>query len=409
MLRFTNKPYVFKEARPNRLIYRCMMWVNRHLMLPGKNHQTDSIELSGQDDFLSLRGDPEVRLIFVSNHSTHSDVEVLMEAQRRCGVWGAFMAAHEVFSRSRIQSWLMQRVGAFSVNRESVDRKSIKEAVRVIKDPVCSLSLFPEGNVAFTNEQVQPFLDGVSLVALKAQRELGDQVMVMVVPTSIRVTHTKDVRGLLSDQLKSLVRELERDGVSVLLDESCPFYQQIESVGYAVLQRGLKRRGYELPINEESWRQNPDDALRSVVEHLLVNLENEMQVECKGGVEERTRFIRSQLVKIRLEAEPDLDQVERWDDQSILLMRVQSYAAHYLRELPTVDRCSETLEKLREDFGEVLVRPDSSRYAHVHFGVPLAVRGKPLQDLTSQLESAVGQGLRLYRSGYAGGESYDTP
>jgi len=247
MLKFTDQPYEFKEARPNRWVYRLAVWVNRVFDLPGKRHQVKSIELSGDERLKQLELDPDVRLVFVANHSTHSDVEVLTEGLRRCAVWGAFMAAHEVFVRSRLQSWVMQKVGAFSVNRESLDRKSIKEGVKIIKDKRYGLCLFPEGNVAFTNERVNRFLDGASLLAIKAQKELGDDVVVMMIPVSIRMTHLEDVTVTLKEQLKELIDRLDAEGIELKMDSDLSFAQQIERVGHAILCRGVKLRGFLIP------------------------------------------------------------------------------------------------------------------------------------------------------------------
>ena len=409
MLRFTQQPYEFKAARPNRLVYHLAMVANRFFILPGQKHRVKSMDVSGCDRLKKWIDDPDVRLVFVANHSTHSDVEILMEAQRRCGVWGAFMAAHEVFSRNALQSWVMQRVGAFSVNRENVDRQSIKEGVRVGKDKRHCLSLFPEGNVAFTNEKVHAFLDGASFLALKTQRALGDEAKVFVVPTAIRLTHTQDIRSLLKQQLRLLIEGLAEDGYVVEVDQHAPFYQQIEMVGYTILCRGLKRRDSQLPCDLATWRTDPDAALHQVAEAILSQLEGEMGIEtheAPGDHGERTRMVRSQLAKWRMAegSGEDRDQecICQLDDQSILLLRVQTYAAGYLRDCPSLDRCSETLEKLREDFEEVLIRPVSDRHAHVHFGEPIEIAGKGLRDLTKELERSVAQHLSTYQSPYRG-------
>ncbi len=408
MLRFSNTPFVFKEAKPNRWVYGMAMWVNRVIALPGHRHRIKSMELSGCDRLMPLLNDPDVRLIFVANHSTHSDVEVLMEAQRQCGIWGAYMAAHEVFTRNRFQSWVMQRVGAFSVNRENVNRQSIKEGVRMVRDHRCSLTLFPEGNVAFTNEQVMPFLDGASFMAIKAQKSLAGVAKVLVIPTSIRLTHIEDIRDLLKMQLESLLRQLADEGIEVKVDEDAPFHQQIEMLAYAILCRGLKRRDYDVPDDDGAgWRDNPDVMMEKVIEMILSGLEREMGNAAKGNHSDRARVVRSQLSKMRLEDDVDIEKIQHWDDQSILLLRVQTYGASYLRDCPSIDRCSETLEKLREDFEEILIRPVSPRHAHVHFGAPIVIDGKRVAELTSELEAAVNSGFSEYSSSYAGGEMMD--
>ena len=405
MLRFTEIPYVFREARPNRFIYELGTWVNRKFFLPGKSHRIARIETEGQENFAALRASPDARLVFVANHSTHSDAEVLGEALYRCDVWGAFMAAHEVFARNSVRAWCMQRMGAFSVNRENLDRRAIKEGLRLAKDKRCCLTLFPEGNVHFTNERVTEFLEGAAFMALKAQRDLKDTAKVYIVPTSIRFTHTEDVRSLLHRQLDELTQHLTDEGTEVRRDPSAPFHEQIEMIGHAILCRGLLRRGYDPPHDMAAWRSDPDATLENIAERILEKLEEEMQITPKGGIGERTRTLRSQLAKLRLEEGNDDDvTINRWDDESILVLRAQTYRAAYLREHPTVDRCAETLEKLREDLLDVLVRPESPRHVHVRFNEPVAIEKQSVTQLTSVLEDAVNDGLAAYQSPFPGGE-----
>ena len=404
MLRFTDKPYIFKEARPSRFVFKIAMCINRFRALPGKRHRIASINATGKEKVAQLRDDPDVRLIFVSNHSTHSDVEIVMEVMGQCKLWGCFMAAHEVFVRSRIQSWVMQKMGAFSVDRERVDRRSIKEGVRIAQDKRFCLGLFPEGNVVFTNERVRPFLDGASFMAIKAQRDLKDSAKVFIIPTSVRVTHLKDVRGLLRTQLNDLVATLQAEHIDVHRDESLPFHEQLIMTGYSILCRGLKRRGFEPNVDIESWRKNPDQVLENAAAEILGELESEMAIEAKGSALERARAVRSQLAKMRLDENQDEKKINSWDDKSMLLLRVRSYESDYLRSCPSVDRCGETLEKMREDATEVLIRPESDRHANVHFGHPIPVTGKKVGDLTRELEEAVDRGLAAYKSPHPGGE-----
>lgn len=408
MLRFTDKPYTFREARPSAFIYRLALIFNRFRNLPGKAHRIAGIQMAGQEQVKKLRDDPDVRLIFVVNHSTHSDVEIVMEVMRRCRLWGCFMAAHEVFVRSRMQSWIMQKTGAFSVDRERVDRRSIKEGVRIAQDKRFCLGLFPEGNVVFTNERVMPFFDGASFMAQKAQRDLKDGARVFIIPTSVRVTHMHDVREILRQQLEELVGSLKAEGMDVHWDKSLAFHEQIEMVGHSILCRGLKRRGYGQPCEIDAWCENPDATLEKVTGEILSELEREMGIEPKGTAIVRSRNVRSQLAKLRLDGAQDEALINAWDDKSMLLLRVQSYQADYLRECPSVDRCSETLEKLREDAADAIVRPVSPRHAHVRFGDPVPVSGKSVTELTLELETAVNSGLAIYQSPFVGGERMES-
>ena len=83
------------------------------------------------------------RVLLLPNHSTHSDPMIMAEACRKVGVWSIFMAAYDVFLRSRAQGWVMQRMGAFSVNRDGSDRRSMKDAIATVIDGRYALTVFP--------------------------------------------------------------------------------------------------------------------------------------------------------------------------------------------------------------------------------------------------------------------------
>ena len=57
------------------------------------------------------------------------------------------MAAYDVFARNKFASWFMQRIGAFSVDREGSDRKAMKCAAQILEEGQYPLVIFPEGNV----------------------------------------------------------------------------------------------------------------------------------------------------------------------------------------------------------------------------------------------------------------------
>ncbi|MCB1091165.1 MAG: 1-acyl-sn-glycerol-3-phosphate acyltransferase, partial [Verrucomicrobiae bacterium] len=146
MLDFCDSPYQFFPARPSVLVMGLCRFCNARWGLPGPNHRVSRVLLSGEIDAvreIDRRGE---RILFIPNHSTHSDPQLMTEVQRQLGVPSCFMAAYDVFLRSRLNAWVMQRVGAFSVDREGSDRKSMAEALTVLKAGRFALTIFPEGN-----------------------------------------------------------------------------------------------------------------------------------------------------------------------------------------------------------------------------------------------------------------------
>lgn len=169
MLEFSDAPYRFFEARPSAPLIRLGRALNRHVFLPGPNHRIRDLSIDGELDALADAKGNGDRLLFVINHPSHSDPQALSEVQRRLGVDACFMAAYDVFLRSKLTAWSMQKMGNFSIDREGSDRKAMAAAIKVLAEGKKALNIFPEGNVYLTNDRATPFLDGAAFIALKAQ------------------------------------------------------------------------------------------------------------------------------------------------------------------------------------------------------------------------------------------------
>lgn len=80
-------------------------------------------------------------LIFASNHSSYHDPPVLAAATKR---HIAYMAKKELFDVP-VLSQLISGLGAFPVNREKPEIKTIKTAKRIVASKRWNLGIFPQG------------------------------------------------------------------------------------------------------------------------------------------------------------------------------------------------------------------------------------------------------------------------
>src|SRR5205814_3505688 len=126
-------------------------------------------------------------LLFAPNHSHDSDPHVMMDVGKQLNRQLYFMAAWQVFlAHKGIDGWVMQRFGAFSVDREGCDRRAIRQATELLTTGQ-SLVVFPEGEVFHLNSRLTPLKEGVAFIALSAQRDLQKEAKgrkVWVVPTA---------------------------------------------------------------------------------------------------------------------------------------------------------------------------------------------------------------------------------
>lgn len=101
-------------------------------------------------------------VVVVANHLHNFDPIVLSAALPRPLF---YMTKSELFA-TRASSWLFRTIGGFPVNRGTVDRAALRQALTLL-DEGYAVGLFPEGtrSVTATLGKVQP---GVALVALQS-------------------------------------------------------------------------------------------------------------------------------------------------------------------------------------------------------------------------------------------------
>ena len=357
----------------------------------------ESVQVENYQALKDINRQHGARLLLLPNHSTHSDPQIMIEACRQVGLWSFFMAAYDVFERDSKVAWMMQRMGAFSVNRDGSDRQSLKDAIETVIDGRYGLTVFPEGNVYLMNDRVTPFLDGPAYIAMKAQQEMKESGRIFAVPVSIKVTHVTDARYTVEQMLLDMAQKL-----GVEFDDEA-IVAKVHKVGIAMVQRNLKMRGF-LPPNPD-YSDLPG-LLRQSAELILTRLEEKIGIEPKkpDDLMDRFRGVRREIHKVRADPDREIDHAVAaiWADEAIIAFRVLSYAGNYLSVKPTLDRVGETVEKLQEDLYGKGVPPYARRTAYVRFGDPidvseqLAAAAKPrlaMAALTDQFEEGVQVGL----------------
>lgn len=398
MLEFRDAPYRFFEPRPRPLVIALARLANRRLVLPGKNHRIQSVELTG--DLASVaaaraRGD---RLLFVCNHPSHSDPQILTEAFRQLRLPVCFMAAYDVFLRSPLTAWVMQRLGHFSIDRETPDRKAVSTAIGILSAGATPLTIFPEGNVYLTNDRVTPFLEGPAFIALKALAG-ENKPTVKIIPLSLKLTHLTECHDLIEQRLTQLASD------SGFAQTSAQTWStELVPLGLHLLQRFLADHHLPLPDSDGATLH---ERLTAATTSLITSLENDLTLAAKptDSLADRIRRIRGALHGILIQGPADSVRADApaLARRAILAFRLLAYLTPYWTERPTLDRLGETADRLYEDFHSHPLPPLGPRRAMVHVGAPLDVAtfleeagGKSrdaLAALTSSAERSVQLGL----------------
>ena len=71
-------------------------------------------------------------LVLACNHSRLADTFLLGQYSTEARQYFYYMASYHLFRESRFKRWLINRLGAFSVYREGVDREALREAAAIL-------------------------------------------------------------------------------------------------------------------------------------------------------------------------------------------------------------------------------------------------------------------------------------
>lgn len=413
MLDFCDEPYPDyppKDIAPWRWV---LNWYNRERFLPNAKRITE-LTVHGADtlDQFRERGD---RIVLMPNHPTHADASIMLEASRRAGLTTQMMAAYDVFLRSELDAFIMQRLGAFSVDREGSDPRAMKTALGVLERGKHALVVFPEGNVYLENDRVTPFSEGAAFLALRAAHQLKEQGhRVLAVPVSIKATHVTDCKALVAERLQRLAEAVEVE----LPSEASPV-EAMRLIGVSLLHRNLKLRGLDTPAADD---------FHSLISHaggvVMDKLEAKLDVTPKPDATliDRVRKARQVIHEVRTDPDRVADHAAAttWADEAMLALRLASYSDSYAASNPTLDRIEETSEKLAEDIHREMMPPIVDRAAYVRFNEPIALceyvakkraGRKQVRELTARCEAAVQRGVDLLNevNPHPGGETWDGP
>jgi 1-acyl-sn-glycerol-3-phosphate acyltransferase len=307
-------------------------------------HGVVSLDCHGTDKLLASLAAGHGVLI-APNHSRPCDPDVVQEMTRHIGVYPLFMASWHLFMQSRLQRFVLRRLGAFSIYREGMDRTALNTAIDILAKGSRPLVVFPEGVVSRTNDHLNLLLEGTSFIARAAAKKRASATppkQVVVHPVAIRYRYGGDVRPAIEPVLSEIEHRL-----SWRPQKQLPLEDRIAKVGLGLL--ALK----EIEYLGQPRTGTLAERLQGLIEGLLVPLEKEwLKGQRDAHIVERIKKLRSAVVPDM--AKPDMPQAERtrrWAQLTDMYVAGQlgCYPPDYLAAKPTPERLLETVERYEED------------------------------------------------------------
>ena len=337
-----DKPYQFVPPHRGRWWpWFLQRFVPRRLR---KKYGVAAVECQGVEKLLTSQS-AGFGIVLAPNHCRPYDPEVINEMCRQAGLLPFFMASWHLFMQSRLQTFMLRRLGAFSIYREGMDRSALNMAIQILEQTSRPLVVFPEGIVSRTNDQLNPLHDGISFMARSAAKKRAKATVpgqVVIHPVAMRYRFDGDVRQTVEPVLSEIETRLSwRSQKHLSIDD------RIAKVGLALL--ALK----EIEYLGQPQSGTTAERLERLIDRLLGPLESEwLKGERSLHVAERVRKLRIAVLPDMLKDDlPEAERARRWAQLAdmYLAQQLSCYPPQYLAAAPTPERLLETVERFEED------------------------------------------------------------
>jgi 1-acyl-sn-glycerol-3-phosphate acyltransferase len=315
-------------------------------------------------------------IMLTPNHCRLSDPVVLgvLGVEADCHLFA--MASWHVFKQSRFLRFITRRMGAFSILREGNDRQAIETAIEILISRRRPLIVFPEGGISRHNDLIEEVMDGPSFIARQVAKRLkkeGQQRQVVIHPVATRYAFNGDVAVAVTPDLEALEK-----GLTWQPQQQLSLVDRISKIGQALLS--LK----EIEFAGAARDGNLYERAENFVEEILTRLEHDWQIkDNSGSVMIRVKRIRTTILPdmIAGRVTPE-ERQRRWHDLAAVYyaQNISHYPRDYiLREKNLPERVVETVERLQEDFTDVM-RLHEPYHAVIQVGEAIPVGTERIRD-----------------------------
>jgi hypothetical protein len=294
-------------------------------------------------------------ILLAANHSRLADPMALGFLSAEAGTELFAMASWHLFRESWWQTFLMRRIGAFSVYREGNDRQAVNQAIDILTENKRPLVIFPEGAVSRHCDRLMEFMDGPGFIARQAtkRREKLGKPPVVIHPVAIRYSFDGDVDAAVAADLAGMEKSFSWQPQLHLTT-----HQRIRKIGEVLLS--LKEIEYTGAAVEGDAHERALDLIATTLR----------RIEEKWGVKNGDKDLGyanvvARVKRVRSVVLPDLiakkvapaDREDRWRDLAACyyLQQIAHYPRGYItgdKDLP--ERVIETVERMGEDYNDTI-------------------------------------------------------
>ena len=394
----------FKPPKPNTTVIqiaKALVPLINRMFLKGLTLDIDAESIAR---LKKVDGHPTV---LAPNHAARADPAVMFFLSKRLSQQYYYMTARETYGKGKfdgLRGFLMQRFGAYSIVRGTVDRNAFRTTRDLLSKGNSSLVIFAEGEISRQNDTVMRFERGIVQLCFWA---LDDMVKaeiskpLYVVPIGIKYHYPQD----MWDDIDAALTELERNILPPADQTPIERYERLRRIGVAVFKTLAAE--YQYKVDETV----PLDVhIQKMKEQILSHAEQVMGIHSEADVLTRVRALKN---LVDAEVYKDIEQMTEYEQKihEELLQKFQRFypdlerlinfiaiSDGYVAEEPSPERFLEVIVRLeREVFGASKIR--GPRVASVRVGEPKNLRESydtykaqkrgTVEQITLELETAV--------------------
>lgn len=352
----------------------------------------------------STQGQP---MLLVPNHAASEDPAVVFLLSKQLTQPFYYMAAREIFDKGKfggIRSFVMQRLGVYSIIRGTVDRNAFRTTRQILTEGKWPLVIFGEGEISHQNATVMRFERGVIQLcfwAIDDMKKADISKPLYVVPIGIKYRYTQE----MWDTIDTALTELERNILPSDARTPVERYQRLRRIGIAVLKTLADEYQFKVELTASLNEQ-----IQGLKEQILSHAEKIMGIHSDTDVLTRVRALKN-IVDAEIYRDVDQmteyerkiheEQLQKFQQFYPDLNRLVNFIAitdGYVAEEHSPERYLEVIFRLeKEVFGAANMR--GPRVASIRAGEPKNLlehydtykseKKETVEQLTTELETEV--------------------
>lgn len=366
-------------------------------------HQSNQVHISNHA-LETLKSIPQGQgRILTPNHSDETDPLLIFELFRQFSKDFSLMCNREAFDEYLgLSGYVLQRLGYFSVERGDSDAPAKRFSIDTVQDGSKTLVIFPEGEIFYLNDIVQPLHTGTVEIGMQAvinKRKTDPDWTAYIIPTAFKYRYSQSMHKIL----EARVDKMEKRLANVMK-------------GYALKQRLMAIQSELLKQQEDAHHVDAESKRFADLGERIAYVRREMlaKVEKKYKTSYReqastidiTFQISAHLRKQMAETKGPEHITEYTEDLATLkeVEQLVSWHPQYVEEKDSVERCAEMITKLERELYHIK-RPHQlgKRDVFINIGTPIdlgqflpqyindphAVRHKVTDLLRSEIQSLI--------------------